>query len=594
MAKQGIPGEKQFDPMLILALGILIFFMVWVLWFRFHTPLALFYSWVRTAEFGVFWLLGEAVSSLSTPFHDWVDFFLKADKSRIEWRHLTASSLLANIFILLLAVIPLAYRMAKKSLNTNPYNHLHFGKIKDYSLHSFTDTMAAVYPHLKLFRKLNLTNKPINSGKYRLADTEKQFAIKHDLLDKVKPRDFKVNRERSGGMFRSQLGRPWTGFGNLTPSEFAVIAALVPRLAATDVTMSEKDYKTALETTKQLIRDYWRSAADSYSVETDTLEVDLGKAKESIRKYKDHPNVKKYINAHAYVATVIYRMIHESRVLGVLQPADFRWLRVTDRRLWLFVDNVGRIVSTTEVAGIYAHFLHELHQKRALEKPVVDNAVVALIDAVDGFAFSDAEVLEIDEKAKQVEAAKAGIDVKAVGTAVRNVFLAFADVDGRLIEAAVVAEDGKTLFSGRCKIDKPLSSGDQARLGLTEEVAKGLRDEPVTAEALKKRILEVCNGLRVIAFGKSVVAMVPGIDRSSAEVVDLRGQLQTIGKSDGESLEQALQALNVSADVTKAEKWSIAEGLRARVVWVELEKRRLQAEREKEKNTTEKSLGSAK
>lgn len=582
MARQNVGGEKQLDPMLLIALGILLIFMIWVLWFRFHTPLATFYSWVRIAEFGVLWLIGQGASILESPFHGWVNFFLKSDKSLIEWRHLTASSFLANLVILVMFVVPFAYRMAKRSLKTNPYNHLNFGKIKDYTLHTFTDTMATMYPHLKLFRKLNLTARPINSGKYRLADTEKQFAIRHEVLDQVKPGEFKVNCERAGAVFRAQLGRPWTGFENLTPSEFAIVAALVPRIAATDVTMPDKDYKEAMETTRSLIRDYWGDAADSYQVETDSLKVDLTRAKAAVRKYRDHPNVRKLTGGHAYVATVIYRLIHECRVLGVLQPAELRWLRVTDRRLWLFVDNVGRIVATTEISGIYGHFLNELHQKRAVERPQVENAVAALVKAVDDVAFTEAETAEIEERAKQAEAAKAGIDVGAVAKTLKNVFLAIGDVGGKLVEAAVVGEDGKPVFSARCKIDTVLSAGDLARLGLTEEAAKKLRNEPLSAEALRRRLLDVCNGLRVSYFGPNGSVLVPGLDRAAAELVDLRDRLQAIGKTDGETLEQALQALAITADVGAAEKWSIAEGLRGRAVWVELEKRRLIAEREKE------------
>lgn len=583
MAKNNPQGDQSsFDPMMVAVVIFLVIVIFAILWSKFHTQIATAYAWLRMAQFFPFWSLGEAIPPLSNPFHGWFDFFRESDKSLIGWSHLAGSSLLANIFTLLIVILPFAVWMAKKSLATNPYNHKHFGKMRDYTLHSFTDSMGAHYPHLRLFRKLNLTKHSINTGKYRMADTEKQFSIKLDLLDRVKGAEFKVNRDRSMEVFRAQLGKLWTGYPALSRSEYAIIAALIPRLAATDETMSEDEYKEALATTEKLIAGYWRSAADTYDKEHERLTIDLEAAKASVRKYGKHPKVTRIIKAHAYVSTIIYAMLSEARTLGVLAACDMRWLRVTDRRVWLLFNNVGRIVAFAEMAGVYSHYLHEQRQRRAIERPQVDAAVKGLIEAVDSFKFTDVEVAEIEKRLKaKAEAEKAVIDMKAVEKPQRTVVLAVATVGTGskidMLEAALLTENGEPLFESRCKPAVEIDEEARKAFGLEDADLAEIVKSPESAK-VREKLLELCNGQRVVIFNEVALAVVSGLDRSAGELVTCSSILGSEGGTGSVYDASAVMQLSIPAPSKRS---AMAEAKACREVWVELQKRALRAQQQK-------------
>lgn len=573
-------NQNLMDPIMIGVILLLVIILVSIFWSKFHTQIATAYSWLRMAQFSAFWAVGEGFSFLSNPFQGWFNFFWKSDRSLMQVGHLMDSSFLANLFTLVFVVLPTAWWVAKRSLASNPYNHKHFGKTKDYTLHTHTDRMATYYPHLKLFRKLNLTQRSIDDGKYRMADIEKRFAIKGHLLDRVKGNEFKVNRDRAMEVFRQQLGKLWTGYANLSRSEYAVIAALVPRIAATDPAMSEDEYKAALKMTDDLIAGYWRSAADSYDAESDTMALDLDLAKKAVLQYGKHPRVQKIIKGHAYVATIIYAMLMEARTLGVLAACDMRWLRVTDRRLWLVFDNVGRIVAFAEVSGVYSHFLHEHRQKRAIERPQVDAAVKALNEAVDSYKFTESEIEEVNAQLKAVED-KPVIDMKSLEKTRKTLILAAATVGSGsksdLLEAALLSEAGEILYGERCKPVVEIDEETRRAFGLVDDDLVALVKKAPESAKVKEKLLELTNGQRVVAYNEAVVAAISGLDRSAAEVVLCS---PIFGEGSPKTVYDAAATMQLGVAVP-ANRSALAEAKACREVWVELQKRALKAKQTK-------------
>lgn len=604
---------RDTDPIMLMAGGVLIWGFIYLLWSHFHTQLATFYSWVRIVEFAPFtifqsiWMaaLGGALLvgggavffakkayakhglvaviaglflvacwGVGSIFASWFTFLRLSDKSLLQWSHLTTSSLYANLFALVVFVIPAALWIARRSLATNPTNHKHFARPKDFTLHTFTDRMGETYPHLKLFRKLNLTARSINKGWYRMADTEKQFAIKHQLLDRVKGNEFKVNSERSTEIFLGQMGPLWTRYDALSRWELAVMAVLLPRLAATDPDMSEEAYKGALARTEELILGYWKDAARTYDAKRNTLRLDLRLAKDTVRKYGASAKVRKFFKAHAYVGTIIYAMLLEARSLGVLPPSEFRWLRVVDRRLWLLVDNVGKSVAVTEVGGIYYHFLHELSKKRAIEKPAVEGAVRALVEGVEKYAFFPDEIDAVNKQLADKEEA-VRIEREATAKQRKNLFLlllvAGSGKQKALFEVAVTSEVGETVYHQRCRPDDALDTAVRERFRLSDADVAALKDLPPAAQ-VAQRLLEVCNGHHVITFGRGDLALVPGIERSAAEIEDCKGEgefdLLSTGLMEGVVPETDVQPI---CDALTAAR--ICRGL-----WVEKRKQELEEE----------------
>ncbi|WP_199028889.1 hypothetical protein [Ralstonia sp. ASV6] len=453
-------------------------------------------------------------------FTSWFRFFVGSNPAFIELSHMAQSSIAANIFLLVAINVPVAIWIMRKSLDSNPTNHKHFGKPRDYTLHTFTDEQSKHYPHLKLFRKVDLTSQSINVGKYRMADTEKAFAIKHKLLDRgAKPGEYRINRDRAAALFRAQMGPLWRTPKHLTKWEAAVLAIVLPRIAALDSKMSERDYKAAMADTERMLATFWKCAGDSYNKETDRIDLDMSEAVVVLRKYWNAPTVRGYFKRHAYVYTLIYAMLTDARRLGVLPPSEFRWLRVADRRLWLVVDNVGRITAFTEVAGIYSHFLHESKRKRALEKPAIDSAVTGLIEGVESYKFTEEELEKIEAQLKEQEQLSA-VDPAAVAVKRQTLALGLltvrSDTQTDFIEAALMNERGDIVHSQLCK---PQVSVEEitAQHGTTDEQLARIVQAPTSMEA-RRKLLELVNGHDVIVFYANDVALIPGLERSAASV----------------------------------------------------------------------------
>lgn len=84
-------------------------------------------------------------------------------------------------------------------------------------------------------------------------------------------------------------------------------------------------------------------------------------------------------SAHAYRTTAMLAVLKWARSMGgVLAPAQFLWLRGTDRALWYPLNNLGRRSYHSEGAGAMAHFMAELNAKKPLPIPRVDTAIITL------------------------------------------------------------------------------------------------------------------------------------------------------------------------------------------------------------------------
>ena len=74
-----------------------------------------------------------------------------------------------------------------------------------------------------------------------------------------------------------------------------------------------------------------------------------------------------------------------------LASAEFLWLKPLDRKLWYFLNTVGRQTPVPEVAGVFAHWVAEIRIKRPLQVPVVDQAVKGLEIAIEDILFEPEE-----------------------------------------------------------------------------------------------------------------------------------------------------------------------------------------------------------
>ncbi len=227
------------------------------------------------------------------------------------------------------------------------------------------------WPQVMPIEKIDLVKEPIEKGPWAMSLTPMQFAKKYRLLYEerevgAKPK-LGEHRERINvGLLRSeahqvfalQLGGNWQGVDRLpmhTKALFAVFACRANR--------DQDNAKMILDTVA-------RSASSG--------SLDFSGVEEIVNKYKDTTLVKKVIEGHGFVLTIMASMLDLARQDGVLASADFLWLKIVDRPLWFMLNAVGRQTPPAEIAGAFAHWLAERKMGRRISVPMVEEAVKAL------------------------------------------------------------------------------------------------------------------------------------------------------------------------------------------------------------------------
>ena len=229
--------------------------------------------------------------------------------------------------------------------------------LKRHDRDSLLDILSREFPQTRLMTKHSPDKeKDPTSGHWASSVKPHEYAERHKLID-----DDKVSRERATKVFSQQMGRPWRGIAHLSDVERRVFAVLACRIAK-DKTMASR-----------LIKGFGLA----YGEDIPFKEVDA-LADEAIRKHGGHPRIQELVKRHAFVRTILMRMLAEARSDGVMPSSDMLWVKPNDRVLWYCLNNVGRVTAWTECAGVMAHYAAEVVVKRALHEPYVVKAVDSL------------------------------------------------------------------------------------------------------------------------------------------------------------------------------------------------------------------------
>ena len=228
---------------------------------------------------------------------------------------------------------------------------------KRHDRDSLLDTLSREFPQTRLMTK-HSPDKEMDptAGPWASSVKPHEYAERHQLIDSDK-----VNRDRAAKTFSQQMGRPWRGVARLSEVERRVFAILTCRIAK-DKAMADN-----------LIKGFGLA----YGEDIPFKDVDA-LADEAIRKYGAHPRIQELVKRHAFVRTILMRMLAEARSDGVMPSANLVWVKPNDRILWYCLNNVGRVTAWTECAGVMAHYAAEVVVKRALHDPCVVKAVDAL------------------------------------------------------------------------------------------------------------------------------------------------------------------------------------------------------------------------
>ncbi|GAB0154526.1 hypothetical protein [Marinobacterium sp. BA1] len=90
-------------------------------------------------------------------------------------------------------------------------------------------------------------------------------------------------------------------------------------------------------------------------------DLDTEGVEDVLSRYLDNPGrnkreLVKILASHAYLTTLIFQLLHSARRRGILNTADFIWLRPIDRTLWYLLNGAGRRTAPAEAAGPWAHY----------------------------------------------------------------------------------------------------------------------------------------------------------------------------------------------------------------------------------------------
>jgi intracellular multiplication protein IcmP len=454
MTNKGMPSHSQndlSDPTVLILLFCLIIGFGIFMWMGFHTLIVTVNIYIRYIMGYPVYLVSSLfkdVPFLSYPY-DYIQTYCdpepeifglcRKDMSKFTWDDLINLSLPWNVFFGLILIIALIkdFIEASKKHPQARFNRVH-------NLDSFIQEQKQIYSHLKMFAKLNLINEPINHPIFGMSLTSKQFVGLYALTRENSCDDWQeledgtflpiIDQEALQNILIKQLGSIWQGWKKLSDTELIIFAALLPLVAAKNLSMSDNDFEQAKLEAFEVRQNAWEmfnydnvtnDSIDCSSINADEqrclwlLEphVDRNKYYSIIEKYRTNNIVQQVMSHHAFVRTMIYGLLTHARMIGVLEPADFRWLRFCDRSLWYVIQSVGRRCPFAEAAAVHDHYNYEIFSKIAIYTPYIKNAVIGINEEVAKFKYPSRNLLSgdysiwFDWRALTIQKLYPGIDI---------------------------------------------------------------------------------------------------------------------------------------------------------------------------------------
>ncbi|ABS45734.1 MULTISPECIES: secretion/conjugation apparatus DotM-related subunit [Yersinia pseudotuberculosis complex] len=422
------------NPMLLVALGFAAFLLAWIIWISIHTEVATVYVYMRYLELYVINLLGAYVdvpiisharnwlADVCDPDPNKLLSLCRNDLSLIEWGRLTNSSMIFNLF----AFPYILYKCIRLFIFADK-NHPKLKYSRQHNLASFVNEQKELHPHLRMFSQIDLISKSLTDPVYGMSLTSRQFCKQHDLIEgweENKDKSFtpNINIAKAKEIFTKQLGKLWKGknLKYLSKSEILLLAISIPRVAATNSELNDEDFKNAMNDSKKMISYCWsqfkppdkgekgkKQKPKQRKIEEDSWlypEIDVSEAEKLISHYyRSSETVREVFRKHAYVRTIIVGMFMQARRLGVLPPAEMRWLKFYDREMWHILQNIGRQSYFSEGAGVLGHYLYEFKIGEGHPEPLLDKVIEGLITAVHVYKFEAKDIKLYNKNVKKLE-----------------------------------------------------------------------------------------------------------------------------------------------------------------------------------------------
>ena len=246
-----------------------------------------------------------------------------------------------------------------------------------YNMKNLCQMESVNWPQVNPILGLNLIDVPIGEGPWGMSIQPLEFVHKNNLVNRIvknnKPA-LEVITGRSVSVFSLQMGPYWVGLEQL-PKYMQALFAVFAAHGNNDV-----------DSARKMLEQIARSAKGGSS------KLNFSGVRALLVKHVRHRTVGRAVGMHAYVYTVMMSMLTLARTGGVLSSAEFLWLKPLDRCLWYVLNSVGRQTAFCETAGPHAHWLVECRLRRPLKVPMVNEAVIALVQAIDEIKYNPDEV----------------------------------------------------------------------------------------------------------------------------------------------------------------------------------------------------------
>jgi intracellular multiplication protein IcmP len=431
MAKGQQERTDSNDPFLIAFCLLAVYAGIWALWEFGRIYIATAYGYFRYVEFWLFHALGSMTRLPGvTQLHDWIGQLCapaglagpcQRDFSSVTWAEISDSTFYVNVGFaaVLIGYCIHLYIRAQKIHPMMKFTRRHdlMSFVKELMTATNPKDDKLLYPHLRMFHALNLIEVPLDDALFGMSLSSKQFVFQNRMVADWRDEGQNswapsIDRQRATQVFRKQLGNLWTSSAHLSPGETLLVAIAMPRVAATDPNLDDAKFKAAIAASDDMIRYCWQQftppskkfrkkrtrRSKSPKADAEDLnawlhpEIDLTRPRKVIEDYIRHKNVISIIQQHAYSRTVIFALFTTARRLGVLPPAEMRWLRFYDRPLWYVLQTIGRQAGFAEAAGVLSHYLYEAKAGVSIIEPQLDKAVDGIEAAIANFKFPETDM----------------------------------------------------------------------------------------------------------------------------------------------------------------------------------------------------------
>ncbi|MBJ8931587.1 secretion/conjugation apparatus DotM-related subunit [Citrobacter freundii] len=391
------------DPIFIIFLFFGIIAGLLVFWYYVHEYVAIAYVYIRYVEILPLWLIGkyidlpgvnesyEYIYKLCRPDPTSIVGLCTRNMGDVSIFEIMKSSILINLII---SVFIMRRLLKYAKIVKTKHPKLKFRR--EHNVETFINEQKINHKHLNVFTKLNLIDKDLNDPIYGMLLTVRGFCYKNKLISGWSKCDDGsyiplLDYRRTEGVLINQLGRLWTGntLSELSESEIILLAVAIPRVAATDISLSDDEYKKSMQESENLLNKFWDLFGETLTPTIDTsIEQEL-----IVRYYKKSEKVRNIFSKHAYVRTIIYGLITEARRLGVLSAADFGWMQFYDREMYSILSTMGRQTAFPEACAVLSHYLYEARMGEGYPEPLIDKSIEGIKYVItDIYKFTDEDI----------------------------------------------------------------------------------------------------------------------------------------------------------------------------------------------------------